>query len=347
MILQATTAMLAAITAIPLSAVPQPHHPYAEVTGKGIAVNGDLLIRNASDEDLTLVEVLLETRDANGRLLQRKELNGNGTSPSIELITDRKLPRQGELLVYNPFPEFASDVAPTTLHFTLKFEAGQGRVVNATAEIAPMPAPREKLRMPIRGQVLVWDGHDFYSHHRRVNLALPILRDAGYKTNSGRYSYDFVALDSTGRRSKGDENANANWFSFGEPVLAVADAQVVDIRDELPDDRNFDVSTLSRANAIFGNYVILRLSDGTYALYGHLQRGSISVRAGQTVRAGDDIAKIGASGWVIFPHLHFQLMDGPTDRSEGVPSRFEGVKRVNGTSPLNGYIDSGDILVAR
>lgn len=52
----------------------------------------------------------------------------------------------------------------------------------------------------------------------------------------------------------------------------------------------------------------------------------------------------------MFPHLHFQLMDGPTFSSEGVPSAFSGLTRVRGSirSPLPvGAIDSGDVIENR
>jgi murein DD-endopeptidase MepM/ murein hydrolase activator NlpD len=35
------------------------------------------------------------------------------------------------------------------------------------------------------------------------------------------------------------------------------------------------------------------------------------------------VAAIGASGSSLFPHLHYQLMVGPSMRDEGAPSGFK------------------------
>lgn len=58
-----------------------------------------------------------------------------------------------------------------------------------------------------------------------------------------------------------------------------------------------------------GNYVILNLGHGRFALYAHLQPGSIRVKEGQRVRAGQVLGVVGSSGSSTLPHLHFQLAD--------------------------------------
>jgi murein DD-endopeptidase MepM/ murein hydrolase activator NlpD len=47
------------------------------------------------------------------------------------------------------------------------------------------------------------------------------------------------------------------------------------------------------------------------------------VKVGQRVQPGDVLGLLGNSGNSNAPHLHFQLMDGPTPLgSEGIPHRF-------------------------
>jgi murein DD-endopeptidase MepM/ murein hydrolase activator NlpD len=51
--------------------------------------------------------------------------------------------------------------------------------------------------------------------------------------------------------------------------------------------------------------------------------GSVVVRAGQAVRVGDVLGRVGHTGNSTAPHLHFQLMDGPDPiTARGVPCAF-------------------------
>ena len=62
---------------------------------------------------------------------------------------------------------------------------------------------------------------------------------------------------------------------------------------------------------IYGNYVILQHSNGDYTVYGHMQKG-VLVKAGQTVKKGQILGYMGASGYAINngQHLHFELRKG-------------------------------------
>jgi murein DD-endopeptidase MepM/ murein hydrolase activator NlpD len=71
-----------------------------------------------------------------------------------------------------------------------------------------------------------------------------------------------------------------------------------------------------------GNHVILRCGD-VYAGFAHLTTGSVAVGAGQQVRVGDVLGRVGHTGNSTAPHLHFQLMDGPDPlTARGVPCAF-------------------------
>lgn len=55
----------------------------------------------------------------------------------------------------------------------------------------------------------------------------------------------------------------------------------------------------------YGNYLIVAHANGCTSLYAHCSQ--ILVSAGQSVSAGQCIAKVGATGRVTGPHLHFEL----------------------------------------
>lgn len=67
----------------------------------------------------------------------------------------------------------------------------------------------------------------------------------------------------------------------GQPVYAVADGYVV-ISKEL--------------NGSYGNYILLAHPNGLYTLYAHGQSGSRTVSAGQTVKQGQQIMRVGSTG---------------------------------------------------
>lgn len=94
----------------------------------------------------------------------------------------------------------------------------------------------------------------------------------------------------------------------GVPVVAVADGEVLRGRDGM-DDRL--IATDAERKAIepqaCGNGVIMAHADGVETQYCHLRKGSIVVKPGQKLKAGDKIGDVGASGLVQFPHVHLTV----------------------------------------
>ncbi|MFD8155285.1 peptidoglycan DD-metalloendopeptidase family protein [Streptomyces sp. NPDC001046] len=70
----------------------------------------------------------------------------------------------------------------------------------------------------------------------------------------------------------------------------------------------------------YGNQVVIKLSDGNYAQYAHLSQ--LSVSAGQTVTAGQQIGLSGATGNVTGPHLHFEIRTTPDYGSDVDPVAY-------------------------
>ncbi|MFC8143333.1 peptidoglycan DD-metalloendopeptidase family protein [Streptomyces paradoxus] len=70
----------------------------------------------------------------------------------------------------------------------------------------------------------------------------------------------------------------------------------------------------------YGNQVVIKLADGHYAQYAHLSQ--LSVSAGQTVTAGQQVGLSGATGNVTGPHLHFEIRTTPDYGSDVDPVAF-------------------------
>lgn len=58
----------------------------------------------------------------------------------------------------------------------------------------------------------------------------------------------------------------------------------------------------------FGNWVVIRHSNGDVSIYGHME--SYSVHAGEKIKAGEVIAKEGSEGYSTGPHVHFEVHQG-------------------------------------
>ncbi len=70
----------------------------------------------------------------------------------------------------------------------------------------------------------------------------------------------------------------------------------------------------------YGNQVVIKLADGYYAQYAHLSQ--LSVSAGQTVTAGQQVGLSGATGNVTGPHLHFEIRTTPDYGSDVDPVAY-------------------------
>jgi murein DD-endopeptidase MepM/ murein hydrolase activator NlpD len=138
----------------------------------------------------------------------------------------------------------------------------------------------------------------------------------------GRFAIDWIKVDMTGHYTNGDATVPANWLGYGEDVLAVADGTVAAAEDGMPEPEKVDPGKPTKVplQDASGNYVNLDLGGGRYVFYEHLKTGSITVKAGQKVRRGDVIGRLGYSGETTGPHLHMHVADAnaPLD-AEGIP----------------------------
>lgn len=192
-----------------------------------------------------------------------------------------------------------------------------------------IPEP-ETLRLPFRGTWLAQN-----SPARRVP-------SHGTHLFATTYAMDFVAV--RGRRTAATRDWRTlvttepveRFFAFGQPILAPAAGTVVTVHDGEADHvaRRSQLALVpyaltqaarvrGGAGAVAGNHVILERSGGGHVVLAHLRAGSIRVRAGDPVAAGQEVARCGNSGNSTQPHLHVQLMDSADPfTAHGLPLSF-------------------------
>ncbi|MGO4516677.1 M23 family metallopeptidase [Terriglobus sp. 2YAB30_2] len=186
--------------------------------------------------------------------------------------------------------------------------------------------PLQVLGPPVEGPSWIADDapdSDPDNHHRR---GVHVLN--GQPVIDERYAIDWQRVQN-GATSSGDPTNKNSYFSYGKPVLAVADARVIATRDGLPENipghgNAFHPAIPITLDTIPGNFITLDLGHGQYAYYFHLQPGSIRVKVGEHVRRGQVLAHIGASGDAREPHLHFEVTTSPKPLTgEGIPYVIE------------------------
>ncbi len=85
------------------------------------------------------------------------------------------------------------------------------------------------------------------------------------------------------------------------PVLAAADGVVAFVHDDS------NVGGPSPSYWSYTNFIAITHPNGEHSRYDHLEYGSAMVRVDQQVRAGQEIARVGMTGYTYVPHLHFQV----------------------------------------
>jgi len=209
--------------------------------------------------------------------------------------------------------------------YTIPADAPSRSVIGSTVSASPVlrtdPRPPTVISAPLSGAGWVnVNGccNDPTSPHRETLLA----SDGDWVTPE-LFAIDWIR-EVDGRFYSGDGTQNTDWVGFGEPIHAVADGTVVLTRDGLPDIPPMTKNPGLRTPEDYaGNNVIVAIGHGRYAVFDHLVRGSVRVRRGQRVRAGQVVGKLGNSGNTDGPHLHFGIEARPDSLAQGLPFEID------------------------
>ena len=174
---------------------------------------------------------------------------------------------------------------------------------------------------------------------RHTRAALPVN---GRVWLAQRFAVDWEQMNAENRIYTGQQTSVASYVIYGKEAIAVADATVVSVIDGMPSQvprHHAGCDFIDRAD---GNSVVLDLGGGRYALYAHLQAGSLRVHPGDKVKRGQTLGLVGNSGNSLAPHLHFHVMDGPSPMaSNGVPYEIDSFQ-ITGTTAGTAAFDEAE-----
>jgi murein DD-endopeptidase MepM/ murein hydrolase activator NlpD len=250
----------------------------------------------------------------------------------VRVIREVALP-SGEYLIYTRLAEF-DKVQP---HIVVQFTFGsKGEVAgffvtaeqNAAATQYLDYKDKTAFRLPVTGEWTVYQGgRTVFDNYHAQSI-------------DQRFAYDLLVIKNN------REYENKGWelkdfYSYGLPVLAPAGGKVVAAVDQYDDN-----SPLKPAKDVpaHGNTIVIDHGNGEFSMLAHLQRGSVKVKPGDKVTAGQQVALCGNSGNSPIPHLHYHVQNSPVwFKGEGLPIQFHDYIS-NGKPVASGEPARGEVL---
>lgn len=314
-------------------------------------LNFDVVVKNTTGRALAVLELRAVVLNPQGEMVERRLI----WQDALGLLgPNRTVAAGGDGLLFNPFA-FRTLKPGWAVRYEIDFE---GETTPASLMVRPVSCETQaRLILPLSGRVLVYDGYDFLSHHRRQSYQLQTdMKAFGVVDNWYRFALDLVPVDAKGALFRGEGGRMADWFGWGTPVRAAGAGVVAAVRDSQPDNdvvgtENRRVSKKLSEDEMEsnGNYVLIDHGGGELSLASHLRQGSARVKTGDKVKAGQVIAAVGASGSAPVPHLHYELRNRWGVRGvRGLPPYFNDLKVLGtgeGRRPV--ALNTGDVVVAR
>ncbi len=263
-------------------------------------------------------EKIVATLSASGKQLAAMFVpaTGDGSKPNDPAL------KPGETGVFFIFVDWLpGQDDPDTFDTAITIEQHGERSGSGTIHTAALEVNQDDpivIHSPLLGKNwLAANGPSNTSAHRRAMLPIN-----GQPHIGQRYAIDWIQLGDDGQAFTGDEHDNKSYHAWDQEIHAVADGKIVEVKDGIPENvpNSGKLAVQITNDTLPGNRIIQQLSEDHYAAYAHLRPGTIKVKVGDTVHAGDVIAHLGNTGNSSEPHLHFQVCDAPSfPASEGLP----------------------------
>jgi Peptidase family M23 len=156
--------------------------------------------------------------------------------------------------------------------------------------------------------------------------------------HGGVYGSDFAldlrGLDEDYAEQKNDADENASAAGWGREILAPSAGTVAYARNDVPDNPHpgnvpgidWYTALHDPVMAYYGNCVIIDHGHSEYSVLAHMQQGSVGVKVGERIAAGQLLGRLGNSGDAFGPHLHYHLQSGSQRfHDQGLPFGFQNI----------------------
>jgi murein DD-endopeptidase MepM/ murein hydrolase activator NlpD len=265
-------------------------------------VEYDLIITNVFTADATLTS--LEVRGDGKRLLVLRGAalaalthRPSGSDPTARISPASTVVTQVDIALPRSAGRAVATRVTNLIRYAIPADAPLRSLIGSTTVTTPRLRTDQRapvvIAPPLRGSGWVdLNGccSDPTSPHRSI-----VLSQNGTYVTPEIFAIDWIRLVD-GWLYTGDGKQNSDWPAYGAPLYVVADGTVVSTVNNLPDIPPRAVPDLSGPQDYGGNSISIKIRPHRYAIYAHLQPGSVRVRRGQRVRTGQEIGLLGNSG---------------------------------------------------
>ncbi|ARO14463.1 peptidase M23 [Ketogulonicigenium robustum] len=249
-----------------------------------------------------------------------------------EEVIDEQTAESGGFTVYSRVARWSD--TPDPMEIVISLDEGQ-KIAGFVMRPQPVAAnsaqmdyeTQANLRLPFDGPWFVyWGGRDIADNYHAAD---PVQR----------FAMDFL-VQQDGQSYAGDASILANYYCWGQPILAPANGTVVAAEGGWPDQ---PIGETDPVNPL-GNHVVIDMGNGEFVFLAHLQQDSLTVSEGDTISARQQVGRCGNSGNSTEPHLHMHMQNDPTfGQGEGLPAQFNRYT-ADGETGLQGEVRKGQTV---
>jgi hypothetical protein len=364
-----------AFTAVTVQLLSDPTFPFKGTDGK-YHVAYDLELTNASPLPATIDK--LDVVDASSPTTVIDSYSGprlvdpdcqQGDCGRLRVLphapaTSNEIPAQESRVLFIDFAFDSADQAPKAVMHHLYATAAEnpGSKIPVTVDYLAAPFDISAGTPPVIGPPVKGDrwvalnGCCLPGFPHRSSMAT----FNGMLINGQRFAIDWKQLNEAGAFYEGDKTKNESYVDYGSEIIAVADGTITAALDKL--DANAPgvlpandpvLGPQITVETVEGNHIVQDIGGGSYAFYAHLERGSLLVKVGDTVKKGQVIAKLGNTGNASSSHMHFQLMNSPSVLGgDGVPYvidtfDYDGQVSVDARVEMDDYLTGNNYLAGQ